>query len=550
MKKILIALCLALVFTQNQAQEIALIPQPEKLTQGTGNFSITPKTKIVLAGSGLEQSAKFLNDYFQTFFGFKLAIQKSGDFKNNIVLNYEKMEHSIPGAYFLHINKEGVLIGGDNATGTFYGVQTLIQLLPVVKSNNLVVPAVEIEDRPRFGYRGLMLDVGRHFFPLDYVKKFIDFVAMHKMNTMQLHLTEDQGWRIEIKKYPKLTSVGAYRNGTIIGHHPGTGNNNTRYGGFYTQNEIKEMVKYAADRFVTIIPEIEMPGHASAAIAAYPQLSCFPDSATKHPSKVVWAGSEQGKQVQQAWGVYPDVFAPTEYTFQFLQDVLDEILPLFPSKYIHIGGDECPKDAWKKSTFCQQMIKDKNLKDEHGLQSYFIQRIEKYLNSKGRQIIGWDEILEGGLAPNAAVMSWRGEKGGIAAAKEKHQVIMTPTGWAYFDYSQTKKEDSLTIGGYLTVQKVYSYEPLPKELAADEVKYVMGAQANLWTEYISNPRKLEYMLFPRLSAMSEVLWSPKASKDWNSFEKRLQTQFKRYDFWNWNHSNAVFDPAAKAVEKL
>jgi hexosaminidase len=539
-----------LVFTQNQAQEIALIPQPEKLTQGTGNFSITPKTKIVLAGSGLEQSAKFLNDYFQTFFGFKLAIQKSGDFKNNIVLNYEKMEHSIPGAYFLHINKEGVLIGGDNATGTFYGVQTLIQLLPVVKSNNLVVPAVEIEDRPRFGYRGLMLDVGRHFFPLDYVKKFIDFVAMHKMNTMQLHLTEDQGWRIEIKKYPKLTSVGAYRNGTIIGHHPGTGNNNTRYGGFYTQNEIKEMVKYAADRFVTIIPEIEMPGHASAAIAAYPQLSCFPDSATKHPSKVVWAGSEQGKQVQQAWGVYPDVFAPTEYTFQFLQDVLDEILPLFPSKYIHIGGDECPKDAWKKSTFCQQMIKDKNLKDEHGLQSYFIQRIEKYLNSKGRQIIGWDEILEGGLAPNAAVMSWRGEKGGIAAAKEKHQVIMTPTGWAYFDYSQTKKEDSLTIGGYLTVQKVYSYEPLPKELAADEVKYVMGAQANLWTEYISNPRKLEYMLFPRLSAMSEVLWSPKASKDWNSFEKRLQTQFKRYDFWNWNHSNAVFDPAAKAVEKL
>ena len=550
MKKILIAFCLALVFTQNQAQEIALIPQPEKLTPGTGNFSITPKTKIVLAGSGLEQSAKFLNDYFQTFFGFKLAIQKSGDFKNNIVLNYEKMEHSIPGAYYLHINKEGVHIGGDNATGTFYGVQTLIQLLPVVKSNNLVVPAVEIEDRPRFGYRGLMLDVGRHFFPLDYVKKFIDFVAMHKMNTMQLHLTEDQGWRIEIKKYPKLTSVGAYRNGTIIGHHPGKGNDNTRYGGFYTQNEIKEMVKYAADRFVTIIPEIEMPGHASAAIAAYPQLSCFPDSATKHPSKVVWAGSEQGKQVQQAWGVYPDVFAPTEYTFQFLQDVLDEILPLFPSKYIHIGGDECPKDSWKKSAFCQQMIKDKNLKDEHGLQSYFIQRIEKYLNSKGRQIIGWDEILEGGLAPNAAVMSWRGEKGGIAAAKEKHQVIMTPTGWAYFDYSQTKKEDSLTIGGYLTVQKVYSYEPLPKELAADEVKYVMGAQANLWTEYISNPRKLEYMLFPRLSAMSEVLWSPKASKDWNSFEKRLQTQFKRYDFWNWNHSNAVFDPAAKAVEKL
>lgn len=550
MKKLLSAFCLMLVLNQIQAQEIALIPQPEKLTQGSGNFSITPKTKIVLAGSGLEQSAKFLNDYLQSFFGFKLAIQKSGDFKNNIVLNYEKMEYGIPGAYQLHVKKDEIHIGGDNATGTFYGVQTLIQLLPYAKSNSLSVPVVEIEDKPRFGYRGLMLDVGRHFFPLDYVKKFIDFIAMHKMNTMQLHLTEDQGWRIEIKKYPKLTSVGAYRNGTIIGHHPGTGNDNTRYGGFYTQNEIKEMVKYATERYVTIIPEIEMPGHASAAIAAYPQLSCFPDSATKHNAKVTWAGSEQGKQVQQAWGIYPDVFAPTEYTFQFLQDVLDEVLPLFPSKYIHIGGDECPKDAWKKSAFCQQMIKDKNLKDEHGLQSYFIQRMEKYLNSKGRQIIGWDEILEGGLAPNAAVMSWRGEKGGIAAAKEKHQVIMTPTGWAYFDYSQTKKEDSLTIGGYLTVQKVYSYEPLPKELAADEVKYVMGAQANLWTEYIGNPRKLEYMLFPRLSAMSEVLWSPKESKDWISFEKRLQTQFKRYDFWNWNHSNAVFDPAAKAVEKL
>jgi hexosaminidase len=550
MKKLLSAFCLMLVLNQIQAQEIALIPQPEKLTLGSGNFSITPKTKIVLAGSGLEQSAKFLNDYLQSFFGFKLAIQKSGDFKNNIVLNYEKMEYGIPGAYQLHIKKDEIYIGGDNATGTFYGVQTLIQLLPYVKSNSLSVPIVEIEDKPRFGYRGLMLDVGRHFFPLGYVKKFIDFIAMHKMNTMQLHLTEDQGWRIEIKKYPKLTSVGAYRNGTIMGHYPGKGNDNLRYGGFYTQNEIKEMVKYAADRFVTIIPEIEMPGHASAAIAAYPQLSCFPDSATKHNSRVAWSGSEQGKQVQQAWGIYDDVFAPTEYTFNFLQDVLDEVLALFPSKYIHIGGDECPKGSWKKSDFCQQLIKDKNLKDEHGLQSYFIQRMEKYLNGKGRQIIGWDEILEGGLAPNAAVMSWRGEKGGIAAAKEKHQVIMTPTGWAYFDYSQTKKEDSLTIGGYLTVQKVYSYEPIPKELAVDEVKYIMGAQANLWTEYIDNPKKLEYMLFPRLSAMSEVLWSPKASKDWNSFEKRLETQFKRYDFWNWNHSNAVFDPAAKAVEKL
>jgi hexosaminidase len=386
------------------------------------------------------------------------------------------------------------------------------------------------------------LDVGRHFFNAAYVKKFIDFIAMHKMNTFHWHLTEDQGWRIEIKKYPKLTSVGAFRKGTIIGHHPGTGNDNTPEGGFYTQEEIKDVVKYAADRYITVVPEIELPGHASAAIAAYPQLSCFPDEATKHPNKVIWSGDSTGKQVQQAWGVYPDVFVPSEFTFKFIEDVMDEVMGLFPGKYIHIGGDECPKDNWKRSAFCQQLIKEKGLKDEHGLQSYFIQRVEKYLNSKGRQIIGWDEILEGGLAPNATVMSWRGEKGGIEAAKQKHNVIMTPGSHVYLDHSQMKKEDSVVIGGFLPLQTVYGYEPVPKELSADEEKYVLGAQGNVWTEYMSNPAKIEYMIFPRMTALSEVLWSPKESRNWADFEKRLPAQFKRYDWLKVNYSKAYLDP--------
>nr|MBP7347015.1 family 20 glycosylhydrolase [Sediminibacterium sp.] len=405
------------------------------------------------------------------------------------------------------------------------------------------IPQLMVKDQPRFAYRGMHLDVARHFFPVDFLKKYIDFIAMHKMNTFHWHLTEDQGWRIEIKKYPRLTEIGGFRNGTTIGRYPGTGNTNTRYGGFYTQAQIKEIVQYAADRYVEVIPEIELPGHSSAAIAAYPELSCFPDSSTKVPAKIAWNGTTKGKQVQQTWGVFEDVFAPTETTFKFLENVFDEVIQLFPSKYIHIGGDECPKEAWKKSAFCQQLIKEKGLKDEHGLQSYFIQRVEKYLNSKGKQIIGWDEILEGGLAPNATVMSWRGEQGGIEAAKQKHNVIMTPGGWMYFDHKQTKNEDSVTIGGYTTVQKVYSYDPIPKALSEEDAKYVLGAQANVWTEYMTNSSKVEYQIFPRMSALSEVLWTPKEQKSWPDFEKRLLNQFKRLDWLGFNYSKAYFDPA-------
>jgi hexosaminidase len=294
-------------------------------------------------------------------------------------------------------------------------------------------------------------------------------------------------------------------------------------------------VKYAQDRYITTIPEIEMPGHSSAAIAAYPQLSCFPDEDTRVNPNTAWAGTQKGKQVQQAWGVFDDVFNPSDYTFKFLENVLDEVMALFPSKYIHIGGDECPKTNWKRSEFCQKLIKEKNLKDEHGLQSYFISRIEKYLNSKGRNIIGWDEILEGGLAPNATVMSWRGEEGGVAAAQQYHHVIMTPGKYVYFDHAQLKNEDSVTIGGYLPVDSVYNYEPIPKELNATQSKYVLGAQANVWTEYIGNNDKLEYMIFPRMSALSEVLWTPKEISSLSNFRTRLAVMTKRYELWGANY---------------
>lgn len=433
------------------------------------------------------------------------------------------MDKKIPGAYRMQVKKNGIYVSGDNENGVFYGVQTLLQLLPVNKSSTLSIPYVNIEDYPRFAYRGLHLDVGRHFFPINFIKKYIDYIAFHKMNYFHWHLTEDQGWRIEIKKYPELAKTAAYRNGTIIGHFPGKGNDSIRYGGIYTQEEVKEIVAYAAKRYITVIPEIEMPGHSLAALTAYPNLGC-----TGGPYKV-----------QETWGVFDDVYcAGNDSVFQFLQDVMDEVIPLFPSQYVHIGGDESPKKRWQVCPKCQKRIKDNNLKDEHELQSYFIQRMEKYINGKGKTIIGWDEILEGGLAPNAVVMSWRGEKGGVEAAKQNHDVIMTPTTYVYFDYAQTKKEDSLTIGGFVPIQKVYGYEPVPKDLSAEQAKHILGAQANLWTEYVTNPKKVEYMLFPRLSALSEVLWSPAGQRNWNNFEKRLQQQYKRYSLWKADYSKA------------
>ncbi len=555
MRSLVVVSFTLLLATSALAQDINIIPRPVQVTKPAtpGSFVISPSTTIVLEGSGMENTVDFLNDYLSRFYGYKLKISKSeGPHKNAIVLNYERMDHPIAGAYRLNITKEEVYIAGDNENGTFYGMQSLLQLLPMphdkgTDRNRLSIPQVSITDYPRFAYRGLHLDAGRHFFPVDFVKKYIDYIALHKMNYFHWHLTDDQGWRIEIKRYPLLTAVGSQRYGTIIGRYPGTGNDNTPYDGFYTQEEIKEVVAYARKRYITVIPEIEMPGHGSAAIAAYPYLSCFPGEPTKIPG-VASTGSVAAQQagtvklVQETWRVFDAVFCAgkEDSTFLFMQNVLDEVMALFPSTYIHIGGDECPKTNWKRCPLCQDRMKTLGQKDEHELQSYFIQRIEKYINSKGRKIIGWDEILEGGLAPNASVMSWRGEEGGIAAAKQNHTVIMTPGNTCYFDHSQSKNDDSLTIGGFLPLQNVYNYEPVPDGLNEQQAKKIWGAQANVWTEYITNPRKVEYMIFPRLSALSEVLWSPK-KKDYANFENRLPAEFGRYHLWGANSSNAFYD---------
>src|SRR5215204_2253294 len=551
----MIALVISLAFGSVIYSQVNIIPQPESINMGNGAFTLPINAGIISTtgeNANFKKSIDFLTSYLETYYkSWAGSKQKLPPSPHQITLGVDITKNSSPGSYTLEVAKNGISIKGHDEEAVFYGIQTFIQLLPPHVSNNKIeIPFLTIKDRPRFGYRGMHLDCGRNFMSIDFIKKYIDYLALHKMNYFHWHLTEDQGWRIEIKKYPRLTEIGAWRNGTIIGRHPGMGNDNKKAGGFYTQEQIKEIVKYASERYITVIPEIEMPGHGSAAIAAYPSLSCFPDEPTKNyfPKNGKWAGDSTGKQVQQAWGVYSDVFcAGKEETFKFLQDVIDEVVQLFPAKYIHVGADECPKSNWKRCPNCQKIIKDNSLKDEHELQSYFVQRMEKYINSKGKTLIGWDEILEGGLAPNAVVMSWRGEKGGIEAAKQNHEVIMTPTTYVYFDYAQSDNEDSVVIGGNLPIEKVYSYDPVPAELNEEQAKYIMGAQANVWTEYMNNPRKVEYMIFPRLSAVSEVLWSPKEKKNWNDFEKRLQVQYKRYDLWKANYSRAYYDLKATII---
>ena len=513
-----------------------VIPKPEKLKALEGKFVLNSATKIV-GDTALEQEGNYLAQILNTPTGYELKYTPGEkNEKNSISLIIDEKIDNDEG-YTLSVNPEKVIITGKTAAGVFYGIQSLRQLLPPeLESKNTVtdiewkIPSVEIVDSPRYVYRGMHLDVGRHMFPVETIKEFIDLIAMHKMNTFHWHLTEDQGWRIEIKKYPRLTEIGAYRKETLVGHGA-TAEKDRKfdgkpYGGFYTQEEVKDIVAYAAKRHITIIPEIEMPGHSLAAIAAYPELG------------------NTGKQyeVGTRWGVFKEIYAPTDTTFNFLEDVLTEVMELFPSKLIHIGGDEAPKDQWEESAFAQELIKKEGLKDEHELQSYFITRIEKFVNSKGRNIIGWDEILEGGLAPNAAVMSWRGTEGGIEAAKQKHYVVMTPGHSCYFDHYQSKDKDNepLAIGGYLPVKKVYSYEPTPKELNKEEQKYILGAQGNVWTEYIKTPDYLEYMILPRMDALSEVVWSTPENKNWKDFKDRLYPMAKRYDVMGLNYARHVF----------
>ncbi len=532
-------------------QPLGLVPWPVEVKQQPGCYLL--KNKLTVSNSLPPHEWAGLFSYFRNEmkkqFDITVTEAEKGQ-KGDIDFFMKRMPTSGKPAYTIDVTKNGVSINSNFNEPAFHAMQTFFQLIPIDPKAKKEIPFVSIFDHARFNYRGMHFDVSRHFSAVPFVKKYIDYLAYHKLNKFHWHLTDDQGWRIEIKKYPELTSVGSKRNGTIIGRYPGKGSDNTPYGDgfFYTQEEIKEVVQYARERFIEVIPEIEMPGHGSAAIAAYPWLSCFPTKPTEIPANMISQKSidEQKngriKLVQETWGVFDDIFcAGNDSVFTFLQNVVDEVMQLFPSKYFHIGGDEAPKTHWKQCPRCQQRIKDKGLKDEHELQSYFVQLMEKHLNSKGKTLIGWDEILEGGLAPNAIVMSWRGEAGGIEAAKQKHQVIMTPGNPVYFDHTQSENEDSVTIGGYNPIEKVYTYEPVPKELTEEEGKYVLGAQANLWAEYITNPRKVEYMLFPRMAALSEVLWSKKENKNWEDFEKRLTTQFKRYDKWRVNYSKAYFD---------
>ncbi len=521
------------------AQHIQIIPQPVelKVTSSKTKFIVDNNTRIVLKDSAGVNAANFLKNYLVEYYNTTCQITTENHTKNAIILELQAGKDPIAGAYTLSSSAGQIRIKGNDAAGIFYGIQSLIQLLPVSGNLNEGLASIDIRDYPRFQYRGLQLDVSRHIFPLSFIKKYIDYISLHKMNYFQCHLTDDQGWRIEIKKHPKLTEIGAWRDGTIIGLFPGTGNDGLRYGGYYTQEEIKEIIQYAAERFITVLPEIDVPGHCMAVLATYPELSTTPD---------------KPKQVAQTWGIYNrqnNVLVPSEKTFAFLEDVLTEVMALFPSDYVHIGGDECAKIWWKQSEETQQFMKKNGLKDEKELQSYFIRRIEKFVNAKGKKIIGWNEILEGGLAPNAAVMSWQGIKGGIMAAKQKHPVVMTPQAYTYFNQKQSVKEDSLTAAGNaLLIDSVYAYEPVPKTLNAEESKYIWGAQANMWTEYIANPAKVEYMLFPRLSAISEVVWSPKEARNWERFQKKLPDQFKRYQLWKSNYSmeffkqNALSDP--------
>ncbi|MES2653456.1 MAG: family 20 glycosylhydrolase [Bacteroidota bacterium] len=524
--------CAINLFAQNDVN-MGIIPAPLSVVKKEGSFVLDKTVAIISNETENAKTADLLNAFIVSKGGFALREAKSiAPGQKAIVLTSKGTESLTKEGYSIHISTNQIKLNGTGA-GLFYAVQSLMQMMPEKKQDKIVLPAVVINDEPRFKYRGTHLDVARHFFPISFVKKYIDLLATYKMNNFHWHLTDDQGWRIEIKKYPKLTSIGGSRNGTIVGNYPGTGGtDNEIYKGYYTQEEVKQVVAYAATKYINVVPEIEMPGHASAAIAAYPELSCFPDRDTFVDPKTPWSGSRKGKQVQQTWGVFDDVFVPTENTFKFLENVIDEILPLFPSKYIHIGGDECPKEYWKQSPFCQQFIKDNNLKDEHGLQSYFIQRMEKYINGKGRSIIGWDEILEGGLAPNATVMSWRGEKGGIDAAQQNHDVIMTPgSAGLYFDHKQSASPDEpLTIGGLASYAKVYAYDPVPKELTAAQQKYILGVQANIWTEYIETPSKVEFMLLPRLLSLSEIAWSKLSNKDFKNFsEERVPVHLARLD---------------------
>ena len=533
-----VLLLLGVVVACSPKQEEAdyrVVPLPQEITTVNGTPFILDNGVKILYPEGdadMQRNAAFLAQYVLESTGKQLQVQAGTEEKNAIILslglNNENKE-----AYQLKVTEEGVTIQGKTAAGVFYGIQTLRKSLPVVKEVAIALPQVVINDAPRFSYRAMMLDVCRHYFTVDSIKRYIDLLALHNINRFHWHLTDDQGWRIEIKKYPELTEIGSKRKETVIGRNSGEYDGKP-YGGFYTQEDAKEIINYAKERYITVIPEIEMPGHMLGILSAFPELGC-----TGGPYEV-WT----------MWGVSEDVIcAGNPKSLELVKDVLTEIIDLFPSEYIHIGGDECPKTRWEECPKCQAKIKalrlkaDKEHTKEQRLQSYFISEVEKFVNSKGRKIIGWDEILEGGLAPNATVMAWRGVGEGVKAAKLRHDVIMVPTTYLYFDYYQSNDRDNepLSIGGYVPLEKVYSFEPVPAELTPEEAKHILGTQANLWTEYVATFKHVEYMVLPRMDALSEVQWMQPEKKNYEDFVKRMEKIFDIYDIHNYNYAKHLFD---------
>lgn len=531
---ILVVACVAISCGPNAKDALPanyeIVPLPNEIALQEGNpFIFSEKTKIVFpeGNEKMQRNADFLSEYLNLSTGIQPEVT-SKEAKSNAIVLATGLKNENPEAYRITVNNKTIKIEGASEAAVFYGIQTLRKSTPTEKNKSIAYAPVVINDAPRFAYRGMMLDVARHFQPVEFIKKYIDMLALHNINRFHWHLTEDQGWRIEIDSYPKLTTVGSMRDETVIGKNTGK-YDGTPHGGFYTKEELKDVVAYAQDRYITVIPEVDLPGHMLAALAAYPELGC-----TGGPYEVA-----------KTWGVFDDVLcAGNEATFTFLDAVLKEVVEIFPSEYIHIGGDECPKTQWEKCPRCQAKIKELGLKDhdghkaEHYLQSYVTARIEKFLNGCGRRIIGWDEILEGELAPNATVMSWRGMAGGIKAAQMGHDVIMTPTDYAYFDYYQSKDTDKepFAIGGFLPVEKVYSFEPAPETLTPDQRNHILGAQANLWTEYVKTPEHVQYMALPRLAAMCEVQWTQPDKKDYGYFIERLPQLVSLYDALGYNYA--------------
>ena len=509
----------AMAADDNRVADYNVIPLPQEVTlTQKGAFVLTGATPIVYpeGDEQLKNDAQFLSDYIADVTALRLTTT-SAKVKNAITLRLNKKVQSKEG-YVITVDKKGVVIEGATAAGVFYGVQTLRKSIPVDKSlTEVTLPGVVLKDAPRFGYRGVMLDCARHYFPVKFVKQFIDLIAMHNMNVFHWHLTDDQGWRIEVKKYPGLAKIGSVREKTVLGHNSDVFDD-TPYGGYYTQEEAREIVKYAADRFITVIPEIDMPGHMIAALAAYPDMGC-----TGGPYKV-----------SPIWGIMPDVLClGNEKTYQFCEDVLSEMMDIFPSEYIHLGGDETPNVRWKECPKCKALMAKENLTPGK-LQGYFTNRIEKFVNSKGRRIIGWDEILDGDINQSATIMSWRGTAPGARGAKMGHDVIMSPSSHVYFDYYQTRQgesqwEEPLLIGGNLPIERTYSLEPVPEGADAETASHIIGVQGNLWTEYIAGPSLAEYQVLPRMGALSEVQWRPQGQKDFENYKVRQTRMLKLYD---------------------